>query len=37
MQVTPETLSEVALTESEYQLIVEKLGRVPSPVALGTF
>jgi phosphoribosylformylglycinamidine synthase subunit PurL len=35
MQVTPETLSEVALTESEYQLIVEKLGRVPRPVALG--
>jgi phosphoribosylformylglycinamidine synthase subunit PurL len=37
MQVTPETLSEVALTESEYQLIVEKLGRVPSPVELGMF
>jgi phosphoribosylformylglycinamidine synthase subunit PurL len=37
MQVTPEVLAEVALTQSEYDLIVEKLGREPSPVELGMF
>jgi phosphoribosylformylglycinamidine synthase subunit PurL len=37
MQVTPEVLDEVALTEDEYRLIVEKLGREPSPVELGMF
>ncbi len=37
MQVTAEVLAEVALTESEYALIVEKLGREPTPVELGMF
>jgi exosome complex RNA-binding protein Rrp4 len=37
MQVTPEVLAEVALTEDEYWLIVEKLGREPTPVELGMF
>jgi phosphoribosylformylglycinamidine synthase subunit PurL len=37
MQVTPEVLAEVALTRDEYDLIVEKLGREPSPVELGMF
>ena len=37
MQITPEVLAEVALTEDEYALIVEKLGREPSPVELGMF
>ena len=35
--VTPEVLREVALTEAEYQLIVEKLGREPNAVELGMF
>jgi phosphoribosylformylglycinamidine synthase len=37
MNVTPEILREVALTEAEYQLIVEKLGREPNAVELGMF
>jgi phosphoribosylformylglycinamidine synthase subunit PurL len=37
MQVTPEVLAEVALTKDEYALIVEKLGREPTPVELGMF
>jgi phosphoribosylformylglycinamidine synthase subunit PurL len=37
MQVTPEVLAEVALTQDEYNLIVEKLGREPTPVELGMF
>lgn len=37
MKVTPEVLAEVALTEDEYRLIVEKLGREPRPVELGMF
>jgi phosphoribosylformylglycinamidine synthase subunit PurL len=37
MQVTPEVLAEVALTRDEYELIVEKLGRAPTPVELGMF
>ncbi len=37
MQVTPEILAEVALTEDEYRLIVERLGREPNAVELGMF
>ncbi|MDI3340364.1 MAG: phosphoribosylformylglycinamidine synthase subunit PurL [Sphaerobacter sp.] len=37
MKVTPEVLAEVALTEEEYQLIVDKLGREPTLVELGMF
>ncbi|MBN2463571.1 MAG: phosphoribosylformylglycinamidine synthase subunit PurL [Dehalococcoidia bacterium] len=37
MPVSKETLDEVALSEKEYQLIVEKLGREPSEVELGMF
>jgi phosphoribosylformylglycinamidine synthase subunit PurL len=35
--VDKKTLDEVALTESEYNLIVEKLGREPNHVELGIF
>ena len=37
MPVSKEILDEVALSEKEYQLIVEKLGREPSEVELGMF
>ena len=35
--VNKETLDEIALTLSEYQLIVETLGRVPNELELGMF
>jgi phosphoribosylformylglycinamidine synthase len=37
MPFSKEALDEVALSESEYQLIVERLGREPSEVELGMF
>ena len=37
MPISKEILDEIALSEKEYQLIVEKLGREPSPVELGLF
>jgi phosphoribosylformylglycinamidine synthase subunit PurL len=37
MPVSKDVLDEVALSESEYQLIVQKLGREPSAVELGLF
>jgi phosphoribosylformylglycinamidine synthase II len=37
LPVSKETLDEVALSEKEYQLIIEKLGREPSEVELGMF
>ena len=37
MPVSRETLDEIALTESEYQLIVDRLDREPNPVELGMF
>ncbi len=37
MPVSKEALDEVALSEQEYQLIVDKLGREPSEVELGMF
>ena len=37
MPVSKEVLDEVALSEVEYQLIVDKLGREPTPVELGMF
>ena len=37
MPVSKEILDEVALSEKEYQLIVEKLGREPTEVELGMF
>ncbi|MCX6009838.1 MAG: phosphoribosylformylglycinamidine synthase subunit PurL [Chloroflexi bacterium] len=37
MPISKETLDEIALSEKEYQLIVEKLGREPSEVELGMF
>jgi phosphoribosylformylglycinamidine synthase II len=37
LPVSKETLDEVALSEKEYQLIVEKLGREPSEVEVGMF
>ncbi len=35
MTVTKQALDEVALSEKEYEAIVEKLGREPNPVELG--
>src|SRR5258708_16657641 len=35
--IDPSVLHEVALTESEYALIVDLLGREPNPVELGVF
>lgn len=37
MPVSKETLDEIALSETEYQLIVERLGREPNEVELGMF
>jgi phosphoribosylformylglycinamidine synthase II len=37
LPISKEALDEVALSEKEYQLIVEKLGREPSQVELGLF
>jgi phosphoribosylformylglycinamidine synthase len=37
VEVTAEVLAEVALSRDEYELIVEKLGRVPNAVELGMF
>ena len=37
MPVSKETLDEVALSEPEYELIVQRLGREPSIVELGMF
>jgi phosphoribosylformylglycinamidine synthase II len=37
MPVSKEALDEVALSESEYQLIVQRLGREPTEVELGMF
>jgi phosphoribosylformylglycinamidine synthase II len=37
LPVSKETLDEIALSRKEYNLIVEKLGREPTPVELGMF
>lgn len=37
MPVSKETLDEIALSESEYELIVQRLGREPTEVELGLF
>jgi phosphoribosylformylglycinamidine synthase II len=37
MAVSKEVLEEIALTEKEYELIVERLGREPNSVELGMF
>ncbi len=37
MPVSKEALDEIALSQQEYQLIVEKLGREPTEVELGMF
>jgi len=37
MPVSKEVLDEIALSEAEYQLIVERLGREPTEVELGMF
>ena len=37
MPVSQETLDQIALTRAEYDLIVQKLEREPSPVELGLF
>ena len=37
MSVTKETLDQIALTTTEYELIVDRLDREPNPVELGMF
>ena len=37
MSISKETLDEIALSEEEYELIVQRLGREPTPVELGLF
>jgi phosphoribosylformylglycinamidine synthase subunit PurL len=37
LEITADVLSEVALSEDEYRLIVQKLGRAPNAVELGIF
>ena len=37
MPVSKETLDEIALSQREYEMIVERLGREPTPVELGMF
>ena len=37
MPVTKEVLDEIALSQSEYDLIVSRLGREPNPLELGMF
>ena len=37
MPVSKATLDEIALTQAEYEAIVERLGREPNPVELGMF
>ncbi|MBM3142435.1 MAG: phosphoribosylformylglycinamidine synthase subunit PurL [Chloroflexi bacterium] len=37
MPISKETLDEIALSEKEYQLIVERLGKEPTEVELGMF
>ena len=37
MPISKEILDEIALSEPEYQLIVQRLGRKPSEVELGMF
>ena len=37
MPVSKEALDEIALSQKEYQLIVERLGREPTEVELGMF
>ena len=37
MPVTREILDEIALSEAEYRLIVDRLDREPNPVELGMF
>lgn len=37
MPVTQETLDEIALSRSEYEAIVDRLGRDPEPLELGLF
>ena len=37
MPVAKEVLDEIALSEREYEMIVERLGREPNPVELGMF
>ena len=37
MSITQETLDEIALSRSEYDLLVQRLGREPNPLELGMF
>ena len=37
MAVTKETLDEIALSQAEYDLIIERLDREPNAVELGMF
>ncbi len=37
MPVSQETLDEIALSRSEYEAIIDRLGREPEPLELGLF
>ena len=37
MPISKEALDEIALSEKEYELIVQRLGREPNEVELGMF
>ena len=37
MPISQEILDEIALSQAEYQMIVDRLDREPNPVELGMF
>ena len=37
MTVSQQTLDEIALSRSEYEMIIDRLGREPGPLELGLF
>ena len=37
MTVSQQTLDEIALSRSEYEMIIDRLGREPVPLELGLF
>ena len=37
MTVSQQTLDEIALSRSEYEMIIDRLGREPAPLELGLF
>ena len=37
MTVSQQTLDEIALSRTEYEMIIDRLGREPAPLELGLF